>query len=59
MKIRWWRRREKDLEEEIESHLKMAIEDRMERGESAREAKEAVLREFGNVGVIKEVTRDM
>jgi predicted permease len=59
MKFPRWRRREKDLEEEIESHLKMAIEDRRERGESAQQAKEAVLREFGNVGLIKEVTRDM
>src|SRR5687767_9525022 len=59
MRFPLWKRREKDLEEEIESHLKIAIEARMERGESAREAKEAVLREFGNVGLIKEVTRDM
>ena len=59
MRFPLWRRREKDLEEEIESHLQMAIRDRMERGESAREAKQAVLREFGNVGLIKEVTRDM
>ena len=59
MKFPLWRRREKDLQEEIESHLQMAIRDRVERGESAREAKQAVLREFGNVGLIKEVTRDM
>ncbi|HKP11887.1 MAG TPA: ABC transporter permease [Blastocatellia bacterium] len=31
----------------------------MERGETAEQARQAVLREFGNVGLVKEVTRDM
>jgi hypothetical protein len=37
MKLLLWRRRrrEDDLEEEIQSYLQMAIRDRMERGESA------------------------
>jgi predicted permease len=52
-----WRRREKELEEEIQSHLRMAIRDRMQRGESAEEAESAARREFGNVGLIKETTR--
>jgi predicted permease len=47
------------LEEEIQSHLQMAIRDRMERGESAEEAESAARREFGNVGLIKETTRGM
>src|SRR5215210_3565826 len=59
MKFPLWRRREKDIEEEIQTHLKMAMRDRMERGETAEQAKNSVLREFGNVGLIKEVTRDM
>ena len=59
MKFRLWRRRENDLDEEIQTHLEMAIRDRMERGESAEQARSSVLREFGNVGLIKEVTRDM
>src|SRR5436190_9918904 len=54
-----WRRRDDELDEEIRSHLEMAIRDRMERGETAEQAKYAVLREFGNVSLIKEVTRDM
>lgn len=58
MKFPSWRR-EDDLEEEIQTHLKMAIRDRMERGETAEQAKNSVLREFGNVALIKEVTRDM
>jgi predicted permease len=55
----WRRRQDEDLEEEIQAHLRMAMRDRMERGETAEQAKNAVLREFGNVGLIKEVTRDM
>ena len=52
-------RRSEDLDEEIRTHLEMAIHDRMDRGETSEEAKRAVLREFGNVGLIKEVTRDI
>src|SRR5262252_7647282 len=61
MKLPFWRRkrREEELEEEIRSHLQMAIRDRMERGESAEEAESAARREFGNVGLIKETTRGM
>src|SRR5215468_10063666 len=53
------RQRDEELEEEIQSHLRMAIRDRMERGESAEEAESAARREFGNVGLIKETTRGM
>src|SRR5499426_3169581 len=59
MKFPPWRRREEELEEEIQSHLRMAIRDRVERGESAEEAESAARREFGNVGLIKETTRGM
>ncbi|HEU0173076.1 MAG TPA: ABC transporter permease [Blastocatellia bacterium] len=61
MKFPLWRRRrrEEELEEEIQSHLRMAIRDRVERGESAKEAETAARREFGNVGLIKEATRAM
>jgi putative ABC transport system permease protein len=55
----WRRRREEELEEEIQSHLRMAIRDRMERGENADEAESAARREFGNVGLIKETARGM
>jgi hypothetical protein len=43
MKLPLWlrRRREEELEEEIRSHLQMAIRDRMEGGESAEEAESA------------------
>src|ERR1044071_4423894 len=58
MRFPLWRRDE-ELDQEIRSHLEMAVRDRMERGETAEQARNSVLREFGNVGLIKEVTRDM
>src|SRR5215510_8525989 len=51
--------REKDLDDEIQSHLRMAAQDRVERGEAAEEAGYAAHRELGNVGLIKEVTREV
>ena len=50
--------REQELEEEVRDHLKMAAGDRMARGEAAEEAERAARREFGNVELVQEVTRD-
>ncbi|MGA8595706.1 MAG: ABC transporter permease [Bryobacteraceae bacterium] len=50
---------ENELREEIESHLAMDERLRLERNDKAGDAREASLREFGNVDLIKEVTRDM
>ena len=55
----WRRRRKEELEEELRSHLSMAAQQRTERGEDKKEAERAARREFGNVGLVKEVTRDM
>src|SRR5438477_9252351 len=57
----WWRRKEKEteLEEEVRSHLKMAARERAERGEKKEEAEHAARREFGNVELVKQVTRDV
>src|SRR5688572_11433748 len=52
-------RRERELDEELQSHLAMAIRDRIERGEDPREAERAVRREFGNQALVRETTRDM
>jgi predicted permease len=52
-------RRERDLDEEIRSHLEMAVRERVARGESRQEAERAVRREFGDPGRVKEVTRTM
>jgi putative ABC transport system permease protein len=51
-------RRKTELKEEIESHLKMATADRVARGESPTEARQAAMREFGNVPLIADVTRE-
>ncbi len=61
MKFLWFRRkqREAELNAEIRSHLDAAVHDRIERGETPDEARANALREFGNVGLVKEVTREM
>ena len=51
-------RRKSDLTEELESHLNFAIADRVASGESPAEARQAVMREFGNVPMIADATRD-
>ena len=52
-------RKNEDLEAEIQSHLQMAAQDKVAAGQSPRDARDATLREFGNVGMVKEVTREM
>jgi putative ABC transport system permease protein len=61
VKFNWFRRqqREEELDTEIRSHLDAAIRDRIARGEAPDEARANALREFGNVGLVKEVTREM
>ena len=57
MKLPLWRRRrrEEELEEEIQNHLRMAIRDRMERGESAEEAELALAALNAGVDVLLDV----
>jgi predicted permease len=55
----WRRHREEELDDELRSHLEMAVQDHLERGETPQEAEAAARREFGNVGLVKEVTRQM
>ncbi|HXE33349.1 MAG TPA: ABC transporter permease [Verrucomicrobiae bacterium] len=61
MTFSFWHRqkRERELDEELQSHLQMAAQDRTDRGETPGQARDAALRELGNVGLIKEVTREM
>ena len=53
------RKRELELDEEVRGHLKMAAGERVERGETKEEAERASRREFGNVGLVEEVTREI
>ncbi len=50
------RRKEQELEEEIQSHLRMATNDRIGQGEREQDARNAAYRELGNSALIKEVT---
>src|SRR4051812_4650450 len=54
----FWKRN-RDLDDEIRTHLRMAAEDRMARGETQAEAARNVRREFGNELLIKQTARDM
>ncbi len=59
MKFPWQRdRKQQELEQELQSHLRMAASDRTDRGESAERAQQAARSEFGNVGLVQQVTRD-
>ncbi len=52
------RQREKELDEEVQVHLQMAAQERIEQGETAEQARASAVREFGNVSLVKETTRD-
>lgn len=61
MRFWFWRRetREAELDEEVRNHLDMATQARVESGASEKEAERAARREFGNVGLMKDVTGDV
>jgi predicted permease len=52
------RKLEQELEDEIRSHLDLQIEDNLQRGMSADEARYEALRKFGGVEQVKESYRD-
>jgi putative ABC transport system permease protein len=55
----WWRkRRNEELNEEIQAHLTLAEHEAMESGQTQREARFSARQEFGNIGLAEEVTRD-
>ena len=53
-----WRHREAELEEEIRFHLAEEMEERIAAGMSPAEAHAAARRDFGNVPLIRELTRE-
>jgi len=53
-----WESRKQSLREELDAHLRMAIADRVARGESPEQARAAALRELGNAPLIADVTRE-
>jgi putative ABC transport system permease protein len=52
-------RRDEDLGDEIRTHLQMAEQERIERGETPANARANARREFGNVALVAETTREM
>lgn len=54
---RSWERRRDELAEEMHAHLRMAIEDRIARGETPEAARAAAMRELGNVPLVADVAR--
>jgi predicted permease len=54
-----FQRRKRELQEEIDAHLQMAIADRVARGETAETARQAAAREFGNIPLVQDLTREM
>ena len=57
MRFPTWNRKADDLTQELHSHFQMAVQERIERGESRAEAEAAVSREFGNEIQVREATR--
>ncbi len=54
----WWWRKQRELRDELDCHLEMAAQDRMERGEGPARARQLARRELGNEALILEATRD-
>lgn len=52
-------RREAELDDEIEAHFALAVQQRLDMGYTREEAEFAARYEFGNVSRVKEVTRTM
>jgi predicted permease len=52
------RDKQRELEDELTSHLEMSQQDRRDRGESPQQAAQSARREFGNVALVEHVTRD-
>ncbi|HEX5425255.1 MAG TPA: ABC transporter permease [Candidatus Acidoferrales bacterium] len=53
----WWRK-QRELRNELNSHLQMATQDRTERGEDPARARQNARRELGNDTLIRETTCD-
>jgi putative ABC transport system permease protein len=60
MKIPLWRRaqRNQELIEEMQAHLTLAEREATESGLTPKDGQAAAHREFGNAGLVAEVTRD-
>src|SRR3989440_12442043 len=57
----FWRKKQRnqELNEEIQAHLTLAEREAVDSGQTKTQARHAARREFGNVAVAEEVTRDV
>jgi hypothetical protein len=55
----WRRKKEREFDEELQFHLDAEAEERAESGLSSSEARLAAQRELGNIGLVKESTREV
>src|SRR5438034_11061537 len=56
---RWRKAEDEELDRELQSHLELATEERLEAGIPLRDAQLAARREFGSVALTREELRDM
>ena len=54
----WHRHQDRQLDDELRSHLELAIQDRIDQGESPERAADAARRELGNVLLVREQVTD-
>jgi putative ABC transport system permease protein len=54
----FWRRKQQELNDELDSHLRMSADERVARGENPASAEQFARREMGNATLIRETTRD-
>lgn len=52
-------RRKRDIAEELESHLRMATQELIERGMAPEEARITAIQEFGNVPLVEDIATEM
>jgi predicted permease len=57
--LQWRKRRNEELNEEIQGHLELAARENVESGLAPRDAQTAARHEFGSIALAEEVTRDM
>jgi putative ABC transport system permease protein len=53
------RQRDRELDEEVQAHLRMAAQERLEQGEFTEDARAGAVREFGNVALVIAFTREV
>src|SRR5260370_6297265 len=58
-RLRRRNRRDDELNDELRAHFRMAVDDRIQRGEHPLDAERNARREFGNELLVRETTRDM